>query len=64
MADVKISVTGDELIELRTLLAKAAGKLDDVQVEAAIRTCGYALEHCTLDEQLEYIAGNLLKKMR
>ena len=35
MADVKVFLKGNELIELRTLLAKLAGKIDEVQTEAS-----------------------------
>lgn len=62
MADVKVILTGDELVELRIILGKLAGRLDDVQVEAAIITCGYAKER-TLDELVRYIAERLLLKL-
>lgn len=64
MADVKISLTGDELTELRILLSRQAGKLDDIQTEVALRAVGYELRLSGLQAQLEYIAEKLYNKMR
>lgn len=63
MADVKISLTGNELAELRLLLQVQEGKLDEVQIKIVLKMLGYTLEHCTMQEQLVYLAAHILVKL-
>lgn len=65
MADVKVILTGNEFAELRNLLMRDARKLDNSQLQASLEVCGYHnFDHISLDEQVKFIAEQLLFKFK